>query len=95
MYVDFYWRGKEGLIGYMFVLVLLSIISLIQNSIKQMLFLNLISCLSSYVFILVYLQDADYYFKPFSSNMIMVIDSMGWLILQALIVGLKNLGKRD
>jgi hypothetical protein len=41
MYVDFYWRGKEGLIGYMFVWVLLSIIFLIQNSIKQMFFLNL------------------------------------------------------
>lgn len=95
IYLDFYWRGGEGLIGYICVLVSLLIISLFQNSTKQMLFLNLISCLSSYVFNLVYLQDANGYFKPFSSNMLVVIESMGWLILQFLIMGIKSLNKED
>jgi urea transporter len=93
MYLDFYWQGREGLIGYKSVLAALLIITFFQKSTKQMLFLNLLSCLSSFVFNLFYLNGADYYFKPFSTNMLVVLESIGWLIPQYLIMGIKSIIK--
>jgi hypothetical protein len=93
MYLDFSLKGREGLIGYKYVLVSFLIISLFQNSTKQMLFLNLLSCLSSYMFNLLYLQGTNYYFVPFSSNMLVIIESIGWLMPQFLIMGIKSIVK--
>jgi hypothetical protein len=86
MYIDFYWRSVTG---YFLVFLALAIISIFQHSTKHILILNVITFVSSLVFTLFFLQDKNYYFKPFSTDTLVLIESLLWLIPQYLMFRIK------